>query len=433
MDPEKSSRNAGLAKYAQALREYLTADYPRMLRPAGGILEYPFLAAGSDAYADCLWDWDSWLCDVALRQVLADLDDPDALEAAREYERGCVLNYLHIAKQIPPAGTTGYIPIMFNRKEYLRPDDIYSVNMHKPCLAQHAAFLTQQDDGDAEWLREYMQYLLFFINNYRNHHRHECGIYFWQSDQGVGVDNDPTSYDRLPKTSGNILLNCFMLKELRATAYLLERLNLGDFATEYAADADALARAIQKYCWDERDGFFYSVDFSFKPVVRGAWKLHSGDVRPWPCLPMRIGVWSGVLGLWAGVASAEQADRVVQHLRNPESFNAPFGIRTLSKQEPMFSLKVSSNPSCWLGPIWGSSNYFTFRALLNYGYEDDARDLAEKTVHLFGRDLERFGALHEYYQPENGEPALNRGFMNWNYLVANMIAWLEGRSVIQEF
>jgi hypothetical protein len=38
------------------------------------------------------------------------------------------------------------------------------------------------------------------------------------------------------------------------------------------------------------------------------------------------------------------------------------------------------------------------------------------------RAVERFGALHEYYQPETGEPILNRGFQSWNYLVMNMAA-----------
>ncbi len=75
----------------------------------------------------------------------------------------------------------------------------------------------------------------------------------------------------------------------------------------------------------------------------------------------------------------------------------------------------------------------TFRGLVTYGFEADARSLAEKTITLFGRDLEHFGALHEYYQPENGEPVLNRGFQNWNYLVLNMIAWLEDREVVAEF
>lgn len=68
-----------------------------------------------------------------------------------------------------------------------------------------------------------------------------------------------------------------------------------------------------------------------------------------------------------------------------------------------------------------------------YGYAKEAKELAEKTVLLFGNDLQENGALHEYYEPETGRPILNPGFQNWNYLVINMLAWLEGKSVVEEF
>ena len=35
--------------------------------------------------------------------------------------------------------------------------------------------------------------------------------------------------------------------------------------------------------------------------------------------------------------------------------------------------------------------------------------------------------------PENGEPVLNKGFQNWNLLVLNMMAWLDGKPVVSEF
>ena len=54
-------------------------------------------------------------------------------------------------------------------------------------------------------------------------------------------------------------------------------------------------------------------------------------------------------------------------------------------------------------------------------------------VRYFLNDFERFGTLHEYYQPENGEPILNAGFQNWNYLVLNLTAWMENKKVIEEF
>jgi len=99
----------------------------------------------------------------------------------------------------------------------------------------------------------------------------------------------------------------------------------------------------------------------------------------------------------------------------------------------MYNVRGTGNPSSWLGPIWGIANYLTFRGFVRYGLDDAARDLAIKTIRLFGRDFGHFGALHEYYQPENGEPILNRGFQNWNYLVLNMIAWLENTPVVEEF
>jgi putative isomerase len=420
-----------VSHYRTLLKSRLSGNYQGMFRPAGGAQKYGFLTPGSELYPDVLWDWDSWLSNVALRQIFHDNNDSTESETALEFERGSVLNFLEVARRRPRPD--GWIPIAVSRKEITPPGDIYSQNMHKPCLAQHAAFLVKQS-GDAEWLREHAFALQCFINNYRNHHRHECGLYFWQSDGAIGVDNDPCTFGRPPRSSGSIYLNCLMYRELLALAFILEALGLNDVARHYLSDADKLKAAIQEYCWDERDGFFYSVDFSMNPVHRGQFESHGGQLRDWPCLIMRIGVWSGFLGLWSGVASQEQAERVArEHYRNPKTFSAPFGVRSLSRMEKMYNLRASGNPSCWLGPVWGAANYLTFRGLLRYDLHDDARELAEKTVLLFGQDVERFGAMHECYQPENGEPILSRGFQSWNYLVLNMIAWLEGRHCIEEF
>jgi putative isomerase len=162
--------------------------------------------------------------------------------------------------------------------------------------------------------------------------------------------------------------------------------------------------------------------------------LHSGYPRDYDCLIQRIDVWSGFMAMWAGIATPEQAKRMVEeHYRNEKTFNAPYGVRTLSKLEKMYNVRGSGNPSLWTGPVWGISNYVVFSGLVSYGYEQDARELARKTILLFGRDFERFGALHEYYLPDSGEPVLNKGFQNWNYLVLNMAAWYEGKERVREF
>ena len=140
------------------------------------------------------------------------------------------------------------------------------------------------------------------------------------------------------------------------------------------------------------------------------------------------------MALWAGIADREKAERAVrENLENEKTFCAEYGIRTLSKLEKMYAIEKSGNPSCWLGPVWGISNYMCFKGLVNYGFDEEARELVEKTVKLFGQDLEKNGLLHEYYNPDTGEGVNNPGFQNWNLLVNNMLAWYEDKPVIWEF
>lgn len=346
-------------EYSNIIKKTIYNDYKGMYRNAGGALKYPFITPGSEQYSDVLWDWDSWLTNIALRQILLDTNDKNDTKEIVKYEQGCILNFLEFS------GIDGWIPINISRnstREKIRPKEIYNVNMHKPCLAQHAAFLTKLNGGDAEWLRSKFYHLQTFVNNYVNHHRDRAtGLYYWQNSSGIGVDNDPCTFYRPPGSSGSIFLNCLMYKELKAMKYLCERLNLNEIAPQYEQDAMNVKSAIQKHCWDERDGFFYSVDLNLLPVEKTAtFEKHSGMPRDWDCLIMRIGVWSGFLAMWADIATPEQAKRMVnEHFNNEASFNAPYGIRTLSKMEKMYNLKASGNPSSWLGPIWGISNYMT--------------------------------------------------------------------------
>jgi len=420
------------ADYEKIIKEYIYKDYKKMYREAGGALQYPFMAPGTNTYGNELWDWDSWLCDISLRQILSDIGSVEDKKEAEKFEKGCILNYLSYC------GSDGWMPIMINRNTdvaSLKPKNIYKENMHKPCLAQHAAFLVKMNNGNAEWLREMYSNLQYFIGGYKTRYLNRAtGLYFWQNDVMIGVDNDPCTFFRPDRSSGSIYLNCMMYKELEAMAYLAGRLQLDEIKVDYERDANNLKEAIQKNCWDERDGFFYSVDLNLRPIQTEEWAYHSGAPRDWDCLIQRIEVWSGFMAMWAGIATPEQAARMVkEHYANPKTFNSPYGVRTLSKMEKMYNVKASGNPSSWLGPIWGISNYMTWKGMVNYGLKEEATDLAKKTVLLFGKDFQRNHCLHEYYQPENGEPILNAGFQNWNYLVLNMIAWMNKRNVISEF
>lgn len=420
-----------LDRWMTELEDYIHRRSDEMTREPTGVLRHPYLvpsSPGSPYYSTTLWDWDSWFISVALGQVESDTDRRGHFG---NYERGSILNFLDHTDD------DGVMPILLKPDGPMLHGDPsrasgFSENMHKPIVAQSAALLVQRS-GDAEWLRPHLDTLGRFVDRYRESHRDAAtGLAYWQSDFAIGVDNDPSIFSRPPKSTASIYLNSLLYREFLAYGSLLEALGRVPEANQWRGHAQDLADAMTTHCWDERDGTFYSVDLNLRPHDPDDW-LHQGAPRTWSGLLLRIDTWSSFLPLWAGFASPDQAARMVERYRDPRTFHSQFGVRTLSRLEKMYDVRASNNPSNWLGPIWGISNYLVFRGLEKYGYHDDARELAERTVRLFGRDLQVNGALHEYYHPDSGEPVMTKGFQNWNFLVLQMVAYLRGRPMITEF
>ena len=241
-------------------------------------------------------------------------------------------------------------------------------NMHKPVLAQQVALLVQRSGGQMDWILSWMDTLERYLTRWLTVHCHtETGLLYWQDDFAVGVDNDPAVFFRPAKSCGSIFLNCLMVRELQAMGYLWEQAGSMERAAGWRRKADTLTESINRHCWDERDGTYYSVDLNLLPVSDRDW-LHRGAPRDYPCLIMRLDSWSSFLPLWAGIASPEQAVRMVDRLRDERTFSCRAGIRTLSRLEKMYSLAATNNPSNWRGPVWGVSNYLIFSGLLKYGY-----------------------------------------------------------------
>ena len=411
--------------YSSIIRIYSKQNYLQMTRSGTGILQHPFIVPGSQSYSDCLWDWDSWLTNVAVRQIMLD-NGTDATDFA-SCEKGCILNFLeHTAED-------GKMPIcIFPDRVFPELNEGKRVNIHKPCLAQHAAFIIRENGGDGNWLQEYFEKLQTYVGYYQTQLFHkETGLYFWHDDTAIGVDNDPSIFYRPDDSIASIFLNSLMYKELLAMAYICKVLGKDD--TKYIDDAEHLKKAVNEHLWDGRNGMYYSADLNLRPIDLTEY-LHSGMPRHWSSVIIRIDSWSSFMVMWADLATPERAKRMVyENMLKPELFWSNYGVCTLAKTEKMYRIIKSGNPSCWLGPIWGISNYMCYRGLKNYGFDAEAKDLAEKTIRLFGQDIEACGELNEYYHPDTGEGVNNPGFQNWNLLVNNMIAEQEGRLVVKEF
>lgn len=412
-----------LEEYRKRIYDYIEKNVGTVLKKPVGFIRYPFIDPGS-VYDGNVWDWDTFWSVYGLLNLAKDLRGGALEEKIIEHAKGNVRNFMD--HQLPD----GYIPMMIEIGRWPEPylnmkhKEGILMNMHKPFLCQQICLISDycQDYG---WAAGFTGQLEKYFECYdKNYYFENPQLYVWCDDIMIGMDNDPASFGRPKFSTANIFLNSFMVAELKSMAKILERTS-GDKerAAYYRDKASRLEKAIQRECYDKRDKFFYSVDVDIK-TRKFDW-FHEGLGVFWKTLPIKIRTWSGFLPMWAGFATEEQAEALVGHFKDESTFSSPWGITTLAKDEKMFDLSVTNNPSNWLGPIWLVANYIVFKGLLDYGYREEARSMCERSLKLLGQDLERTGSMHEYYNPFTGEPVMNGGFINWNILALNMADELE--------
>ena len=365
-------------------------------------------------YDGNVWDWDTFWSVYGLFSV-SELFPEELNQRILLHAEGNVRNFFD--HQQPD----GYIPMMIEVAEWPEPYLVMKhkegvrMNMHKPFLASQIALISRKKQ-DWAWARAFVEPLERYFAYYQTYFNENCGLYVWHDDIMIGMDNDPATFGRPHDATANIFLNSFMVMELQAMADLLTALNLPCDA--YTARRQALIEAIQRECWDPRDQFFYSVDVDIK-TRKYDW-FHQGLGVFWKTLPIKVRVWSGFLPMLAGFATPEQAAALARHAFDESTFASPFGVCTLAKDERMFNLSATINPSNWLGPIWLVANYAVFKGLMNYGYRAEAERIAEGSLRLLTDDLKETGSMHEFYNPFDGKPVMNGGFINWNLLALTM-------------
>lgn len=407
------------------LKEYLNKLGERLLSPPWGTFLHPsIVVTRGNCYPGQLWDWGNWANNIAVRQIATQLGTEKMLF---EYEMGSVMNFLNEQRE------DGSIDIVIASSPEFDLSKIFPHrNVHKPVLAQHVAFILKYTE-DTEWLKAIYPKLDKFLAYYENNARHESGLYYFFDDFAIGVDNDPATFYRPENSSASIFLNSFMYAELGAMSHLASIIGDKERAAHYSKRQKELKEAINACCYDEKDGMYYSCDVNLKKIDSSV-LLHSGAPRHYSTLIQRLGTWSSFLPLWAGIPTKAQAERMVkENLLDEKAFWAPYGVRTLSKYEKMYRIVGTSNPSSWQGGVWILSNYLVFKGLIKYGYLKEGEELAKKTVELLKKDFEENGAFHEYYDPETGAGVFNKGFSSWNTLAANMIAYLENKTVVEEW
>ncbi len=364
-----------------------------IVKPPRGLLKHEYLVPAGPYFQ--LFDWDTYFMGVALsydgigRPLASSVED--FLEFVDEY-----------------ANWPGYTP------REIAPDRFWALpEMCKPFLAQ-AALRASMTRKSAAWLKEksgasgetYYVKLAHTLSFWENTRRSPDGLFRWYNGVESGVDNNPAVADRPAETTEGVDLQCYLDREYRAMAVLADKLGYQDDAAEYRGRAAELERLVRQRMWSRPDGMFLNLN------------ARTGEF-------IRVKTWTNLVPLWAGIATPEQADRMIRrHLLNPREFWSEHGVRTLAPSEPLY------NPASgyWRGPIWVISNYLLMHGLMNYGYRQPARELAQRTVALLVDDYRRTGGMNECYDPDTGAPTAGGHFLSWNLLAEHMVEEAERNS-----
>lgn len=193
-----------------------------------------------------------------------------------------------------------------------------------------------------------------------------------------------------------LITNCALTRYADTLSWMAGILGWTDELVAWQEEKARRANLIQNLCWDADLGFF--LEYSHRRQER---------------LPYRS--LSAYWAMWAGVASPEQADRLV---RNLGWFEHPSGLAQTDQAYPSPHPEYSALQ--WDYPAgWPPSQIVVVDALEAYGYTREARRIARSFVTLQLDILAESGHIWERYNVVEGSLDLPRE----RYPVVPMHGW----------
>lgn len=176
-----------------------------------------------------------------------------------------------------------------------------------------------------------------------------------------------------------IHVNAALVRYAEVLGSLATGLGWREKASIWQREASLRAQRINKYCWDSSKGFYFEYDYVRKKRL----PYYSLNAY-WP--------------LWAGIASREQARRVIDHLKR---FDQPFGLTFTDK--PYRSPHPEYGILQWAYPAaWPPEQIIVALALRRYGFQDEMRKISRRYIRNVVETWELTGRLWEKYNAVTG-------------------------------
>lgn len=229
--------------------------------------------------------------------------------------------------------------------------------------------------------------LVRYLEWFEANRKRDNGLYGWSVRAGddpvsgarggeSGMDNSPR-FDRLESLTA-IDLSCYMAAEYGAMDRIAQCLWKSEEASEWHLRHQAIVGGVNGLLWDLEDRFYYDLDAAgeFVPVKTTA----------------------GLMALHGRVADRDHAEALRMHITSDKEFWTLMPLASVSRDERQFSKDM------WRGPAWPNVNLLLYEALCVYGFHEEARALAHRTLDTITRWYEQTGCFYEYYDALDETP-----------------------------
>ena len=295
-----------------------------------------------------MWLWDSGFHAMGIKYFDRDWAE-DAIRAVLEYQR-----------------EDGFIAHM------MEPDKCSNITQ-PPVLAWAVwdVYQTAKDKSFLEYSFPKIKLFLEWIE--KNRDANHNGLFEWVHGDESGMDNSPR-FDSA-KIFDAVDFSCFMVNDYDYMSKIAREIGKKDEAESFLNKKDNLIDNINKYLWDENRGFYFDKYFSGK----------FSDVESI----------SNFLPLFAKVADKHKADLLIAQLTDSTKWWTNLPGPSVSFQDQTFGSNM------WRGPVWINYSYFNFIGLRNYGRDELAYRLLDRTINTIVEWYKKEGSIFEFYDPLN--------------------------------
>lgn len=233
--------------------------------------------------------------------------------------------------------------------------------------------------------KAYIKTIALKLSNYllwdiKNRDSDNNGLPEWKTERNkncrcgeCGMDNSPR-FDN-PHSMDAIDFSCFLANDCLYLSLIYTEIEDAKNALVWRKKYDDLSQKIRTLLWDEEDGIFYD-------------RFRTGEFN-------KVATSASFLPLMSGIATIEQAERLVKHLQDNKKFFSPMPVPSLSMDHNKFCSDM------WRGSVWLNYNYMIILGLRKYGYNALAEDIAQKSLNAVKKWYDTSGAIYEFYDAFN--------------------------------